>query len=181
MSIFRPQFEDALIVFAKVSEAVEQAGFQRPILVGGAAVELYSASEIATGDFDVVTARQDVFETALKDHGFIKPSGPGQFTRGWVHPELQLGFQVVGSSLLDGHADRRKVRLVETREGDQFAVIAVEDLIADRMGQYHSGTAEEMLGQARRLFSLHKDADLRYMEQRIREETANEYGVADLQ
>lgn len=30
-------------------------------------------------------------------------------------------------------------------------MIAVEDLIADRMGQYHSGTAPEMLEQARTL------------------------------
>lgn len=181
MSVFRPQFEQALNIFAKVSEAVDRAGFQRPILVGGAAVELYSASEIATGDFDVVTSRQDVFEKALKEHGFVKPSGPGQFTRGWVHPDLGLGFEVVGSTLLDGHADRDKVRLFDTHDGERFAVIAVEDLIADRMGQYHSGTAQDMLEQAKRLFSLYKDADLSYMEQRIREETSNEYGLADLQ
>jgi len=101
--------------------------------------------------------------------------------RGWVHPELRLGFEVVGSVLLDGHADRDKVQLIDAGEGEQFAVIAVEDLIADRMGQYHSGTAPEMLEQAKTLFKLYKDADITYMERRIREETANEYGVADLE
>lgn len=181
MPTYRPEFEEALRLFAKVSEAVERAGFQRPILVGGAAVELYSGSEIATGDFDVVTSHYDVLEKALLDHGFEKPSGRGVLMRGWVHPELRLGFEVVGSVLLDGHADRDKVQLIDAGEGEQFAVIAVEDLIADRMGQYHSGTAPEMLEQAKTLFKLYKDADITYMERRIREETANEYGVADLE
>lgn len=181
MTTYRPEFEDALRVFARVSEAVKREGFQRPVLVGGAAVELYSGSDIATGDFDVITARQDILERVLRAHGFVKPAGTGRMTRGWIHPDLKLGFEVVGSELLDGHADRDKVQLISVEHGDQFAVISVEDLIADRMGQYHSGTAPEMLEQARVLFSLYKDADCTYMERRIREETANEYGVADLQ
>jgi hypothetical protein len=181
MSTYRPEFEDALRVFASVSEAVESAGFQRPILVGGAAVEFYSASAIATGDFDVVTARRDVLEKALLQHGFEKPSGPGVLLRGWIHPDLRLGFEVVGTDLLDGHADRDTVQLIDAGKGEHFAVISVEDLIADRMGQYHSGTAPEMLEQAKTLFKLYKDADITYMERRIREETANEYGVAELE
>lgn len=181
MSTYRPEFEEALRVFAKVSEAVESSGFQRPVLVGGAAVEFYSGSAIATGDFDVITARQDVLEKALLEYGFEKPSGLGVLTRGWIHPKLRLGFEVVGTELLDGHADRDKVRLISVDEGEQFAVISVEDLIADRMGQYHSGTARDMLEQARVLFSLYKDADRTYMEARIREETANEYGIEDLE
>lgn len=96
-------------------------------------------------------------------------------------PELRLGFEIVGSELLDGNADTDRVQLIEAGGGEQFAVISVEDLIADRMGQYHSGTAREMLGQAKTLFNLYQDADLTYMKRRIREETANEYGVADLQ
>lgn len=181
MSIYRPEFEEALRIFAKVSESVERAGFQKPVLVGGAAVELYSGSQIATGDFDVVTARQDVLEKALLEHGFEKPKGRGQLTRGWVHPELGLGFEIVGTELLDGLADRDKVQLISVEEGEHFAVISVEDLIADRMGQYYSGTAPEMLQQARVLFNLYKDADRSYMERRIREETANEYGLAELE
>ena len=180
MSIWRPEFEAALHVFAAVSETVEAAGFPRPVLVGGAAVELYSGSAIATGDFDVVTARQDIFETALRGHGFVKPAGRGMLTRGWVHPELGLGFEVVGSSLLDGKADRDRVRLISVNE-HQFAVISVEDLIADRMGQYHSGSADDMLGQAKVLFRLYQNNDIIYLERRIREETSNDYGVADLE
>lgn len=180
MSTFRPEFEAALCVFAQVSAAIEAAGYARPILVGGAAVELYSGSGIATGDFDVVTVRQDIFERTLQAHGFIRPSGPGQWLRGWIHPDLGLGFEVVADNLLGGHADKDRVRLIEISEAGLFAVISVEDLIADRMGQYHSGTANDMLGQARTLFALYPDADLDYMERRIREETLNDHGIADL-
>lgn len=177
----RPEFEQALRVFAAVSDAIDKAGFLPPILVGGAAVELYTGSIIATGDFDVVTTRQDIFEKVLREHGFIRPSGIGKLLRGWIHPRLGLGFEVVGSDLLEGHADRERVKIFEVKEGNQFSVIAVEDLIADRMGQFASGTAPEMLQQAKTLFALSKDLDCHYMEQRIREETDNQYGVSELQ
>lgn len=158
-SPFRPEFENALRIFAKVSEAVEKQGYARPVLVGGAAVELYSASAIATGDFDIVIPNQSILERALADHGFVKPSGPGALTRGWVHPELGMGFEVVGSTLLDGLADSERVRLVAVESGDRFAVISIEDLIADRMGQFASGTAPECLIQAQSLLQLHPTLD----------------------
>jgi hypothetical protein len=50
---YRPEFEAALRTFARASEAMKLAGFAAPILVGGAAVELYSGSAITTGDFDI--------------------------------------------------------------------------------------------------------------------------------
>lgn len=180
MTPFRPEFLTALEIFSKVSEAIDARGFARPVLVGGAAAELYSGSMIATGDFDVVTARDDIFEQVLLANGFLRPSGSGMLTRGWIHPELSLGFEIVGSSLLDGRAERDRVILLNVESGDRFAVIAVEDLIADRMGQYHSGSASDMLTQARSLFRLYQGEDISYLERRIREETSNEYGIADL-
>ena len=36
----------------------------------------------------------------LRRLGFVKPKGPGKLTRGWIHPDLQLGFEVVSGSLL---------------------------------------------------------------------------------
>lgn len=178
---YRPEFEAALRLFAAVSEAMRERGFDPPVIVGGAAVELYSSSAINTGDFDIVTGRQDAFEAILHDHGFVRPSGAGQATRGWVHPELQLGFEVVSGTLLDGQADRDRVLMLQIGDAGRAAFIAIEDIIADRMGQYASGSASDMLGQARALFMLYSDADLEYMEHRIRYETGDEYGVETLQ
>lgn len=178
---YRPEFEAALRALARASEAMKRRSFEPPILVGGAAAELYSASAINTGDFDVVTARQEAFEHALREQGFTRPAGPGHTPLGWIHPELKLGFEIVSGALLDGKADRERVRLIDFGEDGEIAVISVEDMIADRMGQYASATAPEMLEQARILFRLHSDADFSYLERRIREETQGEHGIADLE
>ena len=177
MSAYRPEFEAALRLFARVSEAMKARGFLAPVLVGGAAVELYSASAIATGDFDIATARQAEFEEELRAEGFVRPSGPGKATRGWMHPDLQLGFEVVTDRLLDGRAERDRVRLFTMEPDGAAAVISLEDIIADRIGQYASGTATDMLGQARTLFSLFPDADLAYLAKRIREESCGDHGL----
>jgi hypothetical protein len=181
MTQYRPAFEDALRLFARVSGEMKAQGLSAPVLVGGAAVEIYSNSAISTGDFDIVTPAQDVFEDILQRHGFIRPSGPGKATRGWVHPDLALGFEVVSSTLLDGMADRERVGLIDFGSDGIVSVVSVEDVIADRMGQYASGTAREMRDQAWRLFHLHAEADLDYMERRIRFESGGDYGVSDLQ
>lgn len=178
-SPYRPEFEAALRAFARASEAMLQKGLEAPVLVGGAAAELYSGSAITTGDFDVVTGSQEAFEAALQEQGFVKPPGPGHTPEGWVHPDLQLGFEIVSSTLLDGAADRGRLRLFSAGAAGRIAVIAIEDMIADRLGQYSSGSAPEMLRQARTLFSLYPDADLDYLERRVREETMGEYGVED--
>lgn len=176
---YRPEFEAALKAFARASETMRRKGFEAPVLVGGGAAELYSGSAITTGDFDIVTGRQEAFEAALTEQGFVRPAGPGHTPQGWVHPDLQLGFEVVSSTLLDGAADRDRVRLFGAGDAGRIAVISVEDMIADRMGQYASGTAPEMLRQAKTLFALYPDADLDYLERRVREETLEEFGVED--
>lgn len=178
--MYRPQFEDALRLLARVSAEMDDAGHRPPILVGGAAVELYTAGAITTGDFDLSCGRQDVLEAAMQRLGFARPTGAGLATRGWVHAALGLGFEIVSDNLLDGMADRTMVRIVEIGSEGSVAVIAPEDIIADRMGQYASGSAPEMLAQAQALFNLCEGLDLQYMDRRIREETAGDHGVQDL-
>lgn len=159
---------------------MEEQGYGSPVLVGGAAVEIYSNSAVATGDFDIVTAWQAEFETNLRALGFTRPTGAGVATRGWVHPELALGFEVVSSTLFSGLADRNRVRLLDLGEDGVAAIVSVEDVIADRVGQYASGTASDMLDQARALLRLHPEVDFGYLDERIRYESAGDFGAADL-
>lgn len=181
MTLWRTPFEAALRMFAAVSEALRATGQPRPILVGGAAVEYWSGSAVSTGDFDLCSPVQPELEAVLQDHGFVRPSGAGVATRGWVHPGLSLGFEIVGSTPLDGLVDRDRIRLIENlAPGATFAILGVEDLIADRMGQYASGTAPDRIDQARLLFQLHPDLDLAYLDRRVREESSGDYGVEDL-
>ena len=181
MSGYRPEFATAVKLLAAISTEMDAAGFMPPVLVGGAAVEIYTAGAIATGDFDLVTARQDILEEIMQRHGFVRPSGAGVATRGWIHPTFQLGFEIVADTLLDGAADRDYIQIIDAGTKQQIAVIGIEDLIADRMGQYASGTAPEMLNQAQTLFMLSEGLDISYMDKRIREETAGDYGISDLE
>lgn len=179
--LWRPEFLDALRLLATVSDAMAVRGLSRPVLVGGAAAEYYSQSEIATGDFDLCHPAQEELEAEMQRHGFVRPSGPGKSLRGWVHPDLGLGFEVVADVPMDGNVDAAHIVLIEqlVPEGD-IAVISVEDLIADRMGQYASGTARDRIDQARDLLRLNPDVDLVYLERRIREESFGDYGVDDI-
>lgn len=182
MSGYRPEFEEALRMLADISTAMAERGLPRPILVGGAAVEFYTLSAINTGDFDLCSPLQSELEEEMQKRGFVRPSGRGRSTRGWIHPALGLGFEVVDAALLDGHADPDRLVLVEhLRDGHSLAVISVEDLIADRMGQFASGSAPEMREQANSLLKLHPGADLVYLERRVRHETAGLHGAEDVQ
>lgn len=176
--MYRPQFEAALRLLARVSEGMVLQGKRRPILVGGAAAEFYSGSAISTGDFDLCTPAQDTLEDEMRKVGFERPSGAGKSLRGWVHPDLALGFEVVADVPMDGNIDRATLLLVENvvPEG-AFVVVSIEDLIADRVGQWHSGSASDRLAQAARLLSLHESLDNDYLERRIREETMGEHGI----
>ena len=150
-------------------------------LVGDAAAEYYSGSAITTGDFDLCTPMQPVFEEELQSYGFIRPAGAGKSLRGWIHPELGLGFEVVANVPMDGSVDADHIVLIENFGVDgSFAIISVEDLIADRMGQFASGTARDRIDQARALLLLNPDADMVYLEKRIREESFGDYGIEDI-
>jgi len=153
------------------------AGHEAPVLVGGGAVELFSTSALATGDFDIVTGAQEAFEAALRDEGFVKPSGADVTTRGWVHPDLALGFEVVSSILLDGLAERDRVISIDLDIDGSAAILSVEDVIADRMGQFASGAAPEMIDQARILFVLNDALDRVYLAKRISEETIGDLTI----
>ncbi len=181
-SPYRPEFEAALRLLARISAAMHRLGLQRPVLVGGAAAEFWSSSAISTGDFDLCTPRQDALEEEMVRAGFVRPSGAGQMLKGWIHPELKLGFEVVAEVPMDGNVTRDMLVLVEnfTDEGD-FVLISVEDLIANRMGQWASGTAADLLDQARKLFVLHPSIDRVYLDRRIREETMGDHGIEALE
>lgn len=178
---WRPEFLDALRILARASEAMAERGLPRPVLVGGGAVEFYTGSAVMTGDLDLTTPAQLELEEELQKLGFVRPSGAGQSTRGWVHPHLGFGFEVVGDRPMGDTPD--EVRTLVLRPFDDeggFRILSVEDMIADRMGQYASGTARSLLQQARLLYDLAGPLDQDYLDRRVRTESMGDYGVEDL-
>jgi hypothetical protein len=87
--------------------------------------------------------------------------------------------EVVSGSLFEGRSDLNRVLLVDIAEGKAVAIAPIEDLIADRMGQYVSTASRvpEMLDQATKLLLLADSLDETYLERRIREETLGELGL----
>ncbi|MGQ0677506.1 MAG: hypothetical protein ACT4N4_15660 [Rhodospirillales bacterium] len=178
----RSTFKKALALVAAAVDLMTKRGLEPPVLVGGAAVELYTSGAVFTGDFDFVTPHQRELEAAFQEYGFERIHEPGYLTRGLIHRKLGFGVQVVSGALMDGHADRSKVRVFIV-EGRKLSVIAIEDLIADRLGQAYSdpNPRKDMLDQSVKLYKLADAIDKDYLEKRIRQETSGAAGIATLE
>lgn len=178
---FRQEFREALSLLAVAVERLTAKGLSPPVLVGGGAVELYTAGQITSGDFDFITEQQTVFFQELKALGFTQPSKPGWLLRSLLHPHLLMAVQVVSGPLMDGRADRRRIQVIDV-DGAKLSVIPVEDLIADRMAQALDGRIirKDMQNQAVRLYQLAESLDKVYLGSRIRTETGNEASLETL-
>jgi predicted nucleotidyltransferase len=97
----------------------------KPVIVGGHAVELYTAGHYSTFDVDLVLSGRQTAGEILERLGFIKR--PGE--RHWTHKELFIPIEIPDDTLA-GSMDR--VIEVATEEGFRVYVIGVEDLILDR-------------------------------------------------
>jgi hypothetical protein len=96
-----------------------------PVLVGGGAVELFTAGAYTTGDLDLVGAVPTAVASALKEAGFVRRG------RHWIHEAGQVFLEFPGVALEEGE---RSIRL---RIGDcDVTVIAPEDLLAERLAAW---------------------------------------------
>jgi hypothetical protein len=175
---YRQSFLDALKLIAAAIETMAEMGLRRPVLVGGAAVELWTSSAVTSGDFDFVTENLEIFEKLLIEQGFSKPGGRNVLLRGLEHRELEIGVEVVSGPLFDGAVPEDRIVAISYETGT-LNVISVEDAIADRMGQYaaHEASGGEMLDQAVTMLRIAEEIDKSYLDRRIREETLNSYGL----
>ena len=175
---YRENFTEALLLIAAAIEKMHERGYSRPVLVGGAAVELYTGSEIVSGDFDFVTQNQQVFEELLIEQGFTRPGGIGVLLRGLEHRELEIGVEVVSGRLFDGNVPDTEIVAMAFATGT-LAVISVEDAIADRMAQYaeHPGDNRDRLEQAKLMLRVAPEIKEDYLDRRIREETSEEFDL----
>jgi len=180
---FTPEFLRALTLIGEAMEDVATAGHARPVLVGGAALELWTTGRYVTGDFDLVSPDPGPMETALLRRGFQREDRAGHLLRGLYHPDLGFGIEFVSGRLFDGLADPTRLRLVDVAGASRVQVIPIEDVIADRLGQFVANRrgARESLDQARLAFAFAMEMDRAYLDKRIRQETAQEMGLADLE
>lgn len=131
-----------------------------PILVGGAALEFYTAGGYATHDVDLALPAGADVDAAFARLGFEKV---GRF---WHHAELDLLFEAPAPAGLPGEdAERTEVDV----EGLRVVVIGVEDLLIDRLRAWVHWRSAEDGRWTRRLAGLHGDRmDWRYLRERTR-------------
>lgn len=103
-----------------------------PILVGGAAVELYTGGAYQTGDLDFVGSVPRGVAEMLEQAGFRRQG------RHWLHEEAQVFIELPGSSL--GVGERSETL---RRGSTEVLLVSPEDLIADRLAAWQFWESEE--------------------------------------
>jgi hypothetical protein len=98
---------------------------QEPVLVGGAAVELYTRGAYVTGDLDLVGSVPSSVARALIAAGFVRRG------RHWLHEAGEVFLEFPGSALQAGEV---AVRL--SVGGCEVVVISAEDALADRLAAW---------------------------------------------
>ena len=129
-----------------------------PILVGGAALEFYTAGGYATHDVDLALATGADVDAAFARLGFAREG------RYWYHEELDLLFEAPAPEGLPGEdAPRTSISV----DGLRVVVIGVEDLLLDRLRAWVHWRSDEDGRWARRLAHLHRDRiDWAYVRER---------------
>ncbi len=96
-----------------------------PILVGGAAVELYTGGAYTTGDLDFVGGVPAGVSAALKEAGFRREG------RHWIHGKEELFVEFPGSQI--GPDERTAMLDVD---GTAVLTLSPEDMIVDRLAAW---------------------------------------------
>lgn len=105
---------------------------QKPVLVGGAAVELYTGGAYRTADLDFVGFVPDAVAETLEREGFRRVG------RHWVHEQGRVFIELPGASLRPGERDALLRRgQVEVR------IIGPEELVVDRLAAWQFWRSEQ--------------------------------------
>jgi hypothetical protein len=153
--------------------AYESATGIPPVLVGGAAAAIRTGGQFMSADLDVVAENEEAFSRALASAGFVAEAGTGKADSAYYHPQFPAyAVDLVSTSYFDGRGDRQRLLRLVVRDYAAIVIPSVEDLIADRLGQYARGKKADQsrLLQARVLLHLAKQIDGHYLARRIGEE-----------
>jgi len=143
-------------------ELSRRAGFL--FLVGGQAVETYTAGQFTTGDVDVTTTDRKATEDLLSRLGFKKEGMV------WLNEKLAIAVDIVGSY----PTRTEKIRSVEVGPYT-VRVVGVEELIIDRLKAAKFWKSGRDTEQAVVLFNAFRQRiDIEYLRGRAREEKVDD-------
>jgi predicted nucleotidyltransferase len=136
-----------LLALGILGDRLHEDGLE-PILVGGGAVEFYTAGGYTTKDMDLALPHCPETDAAFADLGFTKEG------RYWYREDLDLLFEAPAPAGLPGETAPRTVVEID---GLSIVILGVEDLIIDRLRAWIHGTSDEDGRWARRLVLLYAD------------------------
>ena len=130
-----------------------------PVLVGGAAVELYTEGAYTTGDIDLVGEVTAPVQRALDSAGFTRHG------RHWIHDATQTFLEFPGESL----GSHEEAGWLEVR-GRRVWVVSIEDLLVDRLGAWEYWASSVDAVNAWALWRAHRNRiDRDRLEARVEE------------
>lgn len=149
-----------LLFMGLLTKALEPQGI-KPVVVGGNAVEFYTAGGYATGDIDIVAPSEPI-DRVLRSWNFRREG------RYWVSQELDIVVEAPSHSL----EDQQYERICEVEiDALKVYILGIEDLIIDRLNAYVYWKSSDDGVWAKELIALHSDEiDWAYLESRARKE-----------
>ena len=152
-----------LLLIGYLAEALSRRG-EMLFLVGGQAVETYTAGEFTTGDIDVTTTDKALTEALLGRLGFTREG------KIWLNAKLGLAVHIVGSY----PSRSQKVRSVDVGPY-RISLTGVEDLIVDRLVAARHWKSARDAEQATVLFrTFYQSIDQEYLKRRARVERVDD-------
>jgi hypothetical protein len=144
-------------VASVITEAFVITGKTAPTIVGGLAVETYTAGSYTTLDIDMIVDDIDAEKKIMSALGFSKRPG----YRFYEHPSLDV-FVEFPTGPLDGSRDR--ISEVRLEDGRVLYLIGIEDIVIDRVAAYvHWESSEDATQAVNLLIAQRGKIDLDYL------------------
>ncbi len=136
-----------LLFMGLLTKEMEKEDF-KPIVVGGNAVEFYTAGGYTTGDIDIIAPTEPV-DKILGNWQFKKEG------RHWYSEDLEIVIEAPAAFLED---EEQHEKLLEV-EIDNLTVyiIGIEDLIVDRLNAYIHWNSTDDKFWAKELTEIHRE------------------------
>ena len=122
---------------------------QQPIVVGGGAVEVYTAGGYTSQDIDLVMLDSAPAEQILTASGFAKEG------RYWIHPDLDLLVEFPATTLTYGPDAYKRLFQAEV-DGEQAWIIGIEDILIGRIWTGISEKREHDMQMAKEMIILNR-------------------------
>jgi len=149
-----------MLLIGYLTEKLEREKPESVYVVGGQAVETYTAGQFRTGDIDIATPDSKAAEEILQQIGFEREGTI------WLSKALGLAVHIVGLS----PTNSEKARIIHAGPY-QVRILGVEDLIIDRLAAAKFWKSQVDLEQAKALWKgFRKQIDLQYLREKARNE-----------